>query len=198
MADFDNVSDGDDIVDWVIVELRDAAEDTVVHSTSALLQRDGDVVRLDGDNNLIVGGVTPGDYYLAIGHRSHLKVRSASTLALDGLSSTSYDFTDALAKAYDNGAVTTNDPMFANTDGTYSMFSGDVNLNDKVSYISAGNDRTAILLELGGAGNVINDYSVFDVNLNGKVSYIAGANDRTHILLMLGGAGNVVNAHVTN
>ena len=198
VADFDNVSDGDDIVDWIIVELRDAVEDTVIHSAPALLQRDGDVVRLDGDNNLIVGGVAPGDYYLAVGHRNHLKVRSADPLTLDGVSSANYDFTDALAKAYDNGAVTSNDAMFANIDGTFSLFGGDVNLNDKINYISAANDKSALLVELGGAGNVINDYSIFDVNMNGKVSYISAANDRTAILTLLGGAGNVVNAHVTN
>ena len=49
----DAVDDGDDIVDWLIVELRDVADSvTVLASRAALLQRDGDVVDIDGSSSL--------------------------------------------------------------------------------------------------------------------------------------------------
>ena len=166
-------------------------------SASALIQRDGDVVALDGVSNLQVGGVPAGNYYVAIGHRNHHKVRSSSTLALSS-SNTAYDFTTALGQAYDNPGVTTNDAMFAFADGNYGMLGGDANYDAKTSYIGGNNDRGAILLLLGGAGGVENDYMSEDVNMNAKVSYIGANNDRGSILLMLGSAGGVANAHVTN
>ena len=46
LEDFDYEADGDDIVDWVFLEIRDSA-DAVVSTRSALLQRDGDIIDID-------------------------------------------------------------------------------------------------------------------------------------------------------
>jgi len=52
-SNFDNTADGDDIVDWVFIEVRDGATPaTVVQTKSALIQRDGDIVDLDGSSDV--------------------------------------------------------------------------------------------------------------------------------------------------
>ncbi len=59
------------IVDWVVVELRNpASTSTVVERKAALLQRDGDVVALDGTSALGFCSVA-GSYHVAVRHRNH-------------------------------------------------------------------------------------------------------------------------------
>ena len=63
------------IVDWVFVELRDKSNPALVLDTrAALLQRDGDVVDLDGVSPLRMT-VPIGSYNVAVRHRNHLGAR---------------------------------------------------------------------------------------------------------------------------
>ncbi|MEM1326314.1 MAG: alpha-amylase family glycosyl hydrolase [Bacteroidota bacterium] len=64
---------GDDaIVDWVFVELRSPTDMTQVIATrSALLQKDGDVVDVDGVSPLTFN-VLSGNYFVSVRHRDHL------------------------------------------------------------------------------------------------------------------------------
>jgi hypothetical protein len=63
------------IVDWVFLELRSAVNNTqVVASRSALLQRDGDIVDMNGITPVRFRNVPPGDYFVAVRHRNHLAV----------------------------------------------------------------------------------------------------------------------------
>ncbi len=72
----------DDIVDWVWVELREEQDNTTsVVSRSALLQRDGDVVDIDGRSPLIMRQKR-GKYYIVITHRNHLGVMTATAIQL--------------------------------------------------------------------------------------------------------------------
>lgn len=89
----------DAIVDWVVVELRDALDASVVLSThSTLLQRDGDVVLMDG--------FTPfafqGDAFVALHHRNHLSVMTAAPV--NGSAAGVLDFSDAATVVYDDTA----------------------------------------------------------------------------------------------
>ncbi|MBK6755574.1 MAG: hypothetical protein IPG69_18780 [Flavobacteriales bacterium] len=81
---FGNVpSPPDRIVDWVLVELRDADNPAlIVASRSALIQRDGDVVDLDG-SSAVVMTAEPGNYHVALRHRNHLGVMTAGELPLN-------------------------------------------------------------------------------------------------------------------
>lgn len=75
----------DDIVDWLLVELRDKNDATsIVSKRAALLQRDGDVVDVDGVSAVHFPDVPPDDYYVAIKHRNHLGVMTNSAIALTG------------------------------------------------------------------------------------------------------------------
>ncbi len=96
-ADFDFVADGDDIVDWVFVEIRDNAN-TTISTRSALLQRDGDIVDLDG-GNLKFSAVPNGNYDVVVRHRNHLGNKSATNVSVTKGGVTTYDFTTSAAQS---------------------------------------------------------------------------------------------------
>ncbi len=68
-----NTTGSNAIVDWVDVELRHVDSPNIVrHRTAALLQRDGDVVDVDGVSGIVFPNVSVGDYHVSIRHRNHL------------------------------------------------------------------------------------------------------------------------------
>lgn len=69
----------DAIVDWILIELRDVSNPSIVIAQKAvLLQRDGDIVDHLGVSPFRFTGVKPGDYYVAAKHRNHLGVMTAT------------------------------------------------------------------------------------------------------------------------
>ena len=172
----------DRIVDWVMVELRDANDPTVVVSSRcALVQRDGDVVDLDGSSPVQLAA-DPAAYHVVLRHRNHLGAMTANTFAL-GTTPTSIDLT------------LTNTPMHGTQAlkdiGTVrALWAGDVFGDGQLKYTGAYNDRDPILSRIGGtvATNVISGiYSSEDVNLDGQVMYTGTGNDRDPILVNIGG-----------
>lgn len=82
----------DAIVDWVRIELRDPATPaTVLHTRSALIQRDGDVVGTDGRSPVFFNAVASGNYHVAMRHRNHLGAMTATARSL-GTSVDSHNF----------------------------------------------------------------------------------------------------------
>jgi uncharacterized protein YjdB len=66
------------IVDWVFIQLRSKTDNKLVLATrGALLQRDGDVVDLDGVSGLRFPGIAMDDYYVVVRHHRHLGVMCA-------------------------------------------------------------------------------------------------------------------------
>ena len=171
-----------DVVDWVLIELRDPVFETVFAQAAALLRTDGTITDVAG--NPYVTMVAPQtDWIVSVKHRNHLGVKS--DVAVDFSSgSGSFDFIDGW------GAAPTK--MIALGGNKFALHGGDANENQKVNYLGAANDRTAILTFLGGAGIVKNGYYSYDVNFDGAVKYIGAANDRTSVLTVLGSAGNAV------
>jgi hypothetical protein len=100
-----------DIVDWVLVELRDAANPeaatpaTVVSGwpRAMLIKSDGNIVDLNGNIPSIDSPTVSNNLYVVIRHRNHLDVMSSEPLVLSE-NNFSYDFTDALTKAYGGAA----------------------------------------------------------------------------------------------
>ena len=71
------------MVDYVIVELRDANDNTnIIATRTGVLLRDGSIVDVDGYSDLTFLGVVPGDYFLAIRHRNHLGIMTLNTVSL--------------------------------------------------------------------------------------------------------------------
>lgn len=172
----------DAIVDWVVVELRAAANaQTVVATQSALLQRDGDVVGTDAVSPLLLTAPI-GSYYVALRHRNHLGLMSAVTFALT-TSTTVVDFTMSGTATFGTNA--------RKTVGTKQvLWAGDVTGNGIIAYTGAGNDRDPILVSIGGTvptAVVTGQYSGSDANMDGSIKYTGTANDRDGILVNVGG-----------
>jgi len=178
------VSGNNAIVDWVVLELRDAnTNSTVLASRSALLQRDGDVVDVDG-TSAVSFGLPPANYFMALLHRNHLGVMTASSVAL-GAAPLSVDFTSNATTTYGTDARRSVTGAFP----AELLWSGDVNFDHSLKYVGTGNDRDLILSSIGSSipTNTITGYHMEDVNMDGVVKYVGSANDRDPILFAIGG-----------
>ncbi len=71
------------IVDWVVVEIRDGQDNTnILARQTALLKPDGRVVDTNGFSPLSFA-LSPGNYFVAVRHRNHLGIMTATAIALD-------------------------------------------------------------------------------------------------------------------
>ena len=177
------VSGDDAIVDWVIIELRDNIDPSVLVARRAvLLQRDGDVVELDGVNPVLFSEA-PGAYHVAIRHRNHFGVMTASSVSLGPVVQL-VDFIDPATITFGLDARKELEP------GTMALWAGNARVDSQLKYSGAQNDRDPILVKIGGLipTAVVFGYHVEDVNLNGIVSYAGAGNDRDRILVNLDGS----------
>ncbi len=202
------------IVDWVFVTLLDAtAPATKLQTRAAFVQRDGDIVDVDGVSALSFPIDQNGNYLISVGHRNHLSVRipNASPLNLvENGAAASWDFTTAANKAYSDPTITTNTALIpvtfsgvtkyclrgGNTDGMTNT-----GANGKtIIYSGSGNDKSTILSTALG-GNASSSLTIssanyatlgrFDLNMNGSVIYSGSGNDPIIILNALGGNTSV-------
>ena len=187
----------DDIVDWVWLEIRQANDNTkIVRSQSALLQRDGDIVDLDGVSTIQLNAA-PTNYYVVIKHRNHLGIMSANVITLNN-TMTSVDFTNPTTQTFGTNAQT----VFGIPTGTMAMWAGDVNNDAIVQYSGTTPDSPSILSEvLNNPGNflnfptfVVSGYNTYDVNMDGNTQY-TGTTPDTPIILqnVLAHPGNFLN-----
>jgi hypothetical protein len=168
------------IVDWVLLEVRNnTTPTTIVARRAALIQRDGDVVDLDGISPVSVC-TTAATYRIALRHRNHLGVMTGSGVALS-TTSTLVDFTLSGTSTFGTNARRT-------VGSVRTLWGGNANSNTTVSYSGGSNDRTQVLNTLGASTFLtpLNAYHNSDVTMNGFVSYSGANNDRTQILNTLG------------
>jgi N-acetylneuraminic acid mutarotase len=171
----------DAIVDWVLLELRSSADPTNVLATrSALVQRDGDVVDVDGISPVSFS-LPPGSYHLAVLHRNHLACMTANAFALSA-SPQIVDLSNSTTPAFGTEAR-------KSSGGKMVLWAGDVTFDDLLIYTGQDNDRDPILSAIGGTipTNTITGYHSEDVNLDGIVIYSGQNNDRDPILQNIGG-----------
>ena len=170
------------IVDWVLLELRDPLTPALVlASRAALLQRDGDIVDVNGIDPVTFNGTTPGNYYLAVRHRNHLGIMTTSALAMSPMTPM-IDFTLGSTPTYGTDARTTLGPVSA-------MWCGNVEPDDQLKYTGSTNDRDPILVAIGAIPTAtVTDYLPTDVTLDGVVKYTGAGNDRDPILVNIGGS----------
>ncbi len=169
------------VVDWVLLELRDAANSaTIVRTKAALLQSDGDVVDVDNSSALSIP-LPPGNYFVALRHRNHFGVMTGAAVALSGAPA-SVNFT--------TGALATFGTNAQKTVSTYRVcWAGNTVRNNNIKYTGTSNDRDPVLVRVGSTApnNTVPGYFVEDVNLNGLVQYTGSGNDRDIILVNVGG-----------
>ena len=93
------------IVDWILVELRDAScailatSDRIIRRKAAFLNMDGSIVDMDGISPLAFNYSVTDSLFVVVWHRNHLGVMSATPL-IENLGYYSYDFTDDPDKVY--------------------------------------------------------------------------------------------------
>ena len=182
-------STDDNIVDWVFLELRNTTVspgNTVLQTRSALVQRDGDIVDIDGTSPVTFNNVASANYTIAIRHRNHLGLSSNPATFKPPLGETKstvslVDFTTATdANLYGTSAA------YVNTGGKNLMWGGDANGNVQSKYQGPSNDRAAVLsVLLNNELNTKNGYERSDLNLNGQVKYQGPSNDIAFLLSVL-------------
>lgn len=194
-----------DIVDWVFLQLRDltvSPGNVVLQTRSALIQRDGDIVDVDGVSPVAFNNIANGSYILTVRHRNHLglSIDQVSPRTINETQSTAYT-----ANVIDLRTAT--DPQLFGTTAAYTTAThpvlGTVNLlwggnaNGTVGgltntrFTGLNNDRDYLLLtSLGGVtgATILNVYHAADVNMNKNVRFTGLSNDRDFLLLtVLGG-----------
>jgi len=140
------------MVDWVLVELRDG-EQNPVSATSAFLGTNGYVFSSDGYAGMVLE-VPRGDALsLAIKHRNHLAAISSEEIAFTNRFIT-YDFTTGPDKYLTTNSTTTVES------NVWALVAGDTDGDGKITET----DRLIVSNQIGIAG-----YLQGDVNLDGKV-----------------------------
>jgi hypothetical protein len=172
------------IVDWVFIELRSALDPSeVVATRSGLLQRDGDVVDLDGISPLCFEQTFDGSFYVAVRHRNHIGAMTANPVALTP-AGTTVDFTNTNTDFWENLSafdgfeqVTVNDE--------YALWAGNTNTNTNVIFAGQNNDKNPIFDEVNlNPGNmfslqtfILAGYNLGDVNMDGSTIFAGQNND---------------------
>lgn len=192
-------SDDDEaIVDWVLVELRDASDATnIIHSQSCLIQRDGFIVSTD--LTILTAPVKNGSYHIVVKHRNHLGVMSAASITINETSVTQIDFTNGTVPTYGTNAQTS----FGMPAGVLGMWTGNVNGDVIVQYIGVNSDIPGILSvvlnnfenTLGFSTHIVNGYDNHDVNMDGSIQYTGAPIPDTPFILqnVLAHPGNFLN-----
>lgn len=173
-----SVEGPDAIVDWVVVELRDRVQKkNILFSTAALIQRDGDVVDVDGMSKISVPLKT-GKYFVGILHRNHLGAMIETPIEIENPANF------MLRKLFGS-----NKTPAKFVDGIQVLWPGDANFDGVVRYVGLNNDTETVFETIGGVlpTNVVNGYFGADINMDGEVKFTGTNNDRDIILQTLGG-----------
>ena len=177
------VTGPDAIVDWVMLVLRDPSPPNYGRKSvrMALLQRDGDVVDLDGTSPVRFSrSIAP--YLLEVRHRNHLGIMTAQPLPAAPTGTVHHvDLSSPATACYGTDAQKTIGPIRA-------LWSGNTLQNGQLNYVGTGNDRDPILVRVGNTtpNNTVQGYFSEDVDLNGAVRYMASGNDKDRILINVG------------
>lgn len=144
-------------VDWVLVELRSAANpNTIVAQKAALLLSNGTLRDATGSSTGVTfSGITSGgSYYIALKHRNHVSVMSANPIALPNV--TTYDFSAS------ESAVSNARQLVQVGLGKFALCAGDFDANGVITV----QDYNYFYLQ----NATTNQYSDGDVNFDGTVN----------------------------
>jgi PKD repeat protein len=151
-----------DIVDWILIELRDATSAATATASSRIARQagfllsDGSIVGLNGTGNLHFSNLTiQHSLFVVIWHRNHLPVLSANPLVKSGEVYV-YDFTTSASQAFGTDAQ----KLLAT--GIYGIIGGDANTDGIVNDL----DKTVEWQSDAGSSG----YLSTDVNLDGQAN----------------------------
>ncbi len=152
-----------DIVDWVLVELRDApsaelaTNETVIERKAAFLKTDGSIVDLDGTSPLSFSISISNSLFVVLLHRNHLGIISSQPLVSIN-NSYFYNFTDAVEKAY--GSI----PQKEVDSGIWSMIAADGNADGTINNLD---NESTWSTQTGEAGYKSGDFNM-DTQVDNK------------------------------
>ncbi|MCD4744753.1 MAG: choice-of-anchor J domain-containing protein [Bacteroidales bacterium] len=145
------------VVDWVLVELRDTTDaasatgSTIAAQQAAFVLNDGTITGMDGSSELIFNITIDENLFAVIWHRNHLGVLSANPLVETGGVYT-YDFSTGEGQAY--GGANGHKEIAT---GVWGMFGGDGNADKQIS----NSDKVDIWeTQAGGSGYLSGDFSL--------------------------------------
>jgi len=170
-----------DIVDWVLIELRETAggastatSSTMIGQQAVFVKSDGSIVDLDGTSDPQFSLSVTDDIYMVIWHRCHLGIMSANALTQTGGVYT-YDFSSGLGQVY--GSITAHKDLGG---GVYGMIGGDGNSDGQVGTP----DKVDIWsVQVGNSGYLMSDF-----DMDGNV----GNQDKVDIWMPNAGSGGQV------
>ncbi len=141
-------------VDWVLVELRNAANWDVLEDTKAgFLLSNGSVVNTDGTAISFANAVSGTDYYMVVRHRNHVDIMSSQTVNLPN--TITYDFTTI------GNVMAGSNQVKALGGGVYGLHAGDISADGIISV----EDFNFYKLDL----SQLNSYLDTDISLDGNV-----------------------------
>ena len=131
-----------------------------------LLRNDGWLVSLEGQEDLVLEGITSGSYYIALYHKNHLPIISSQPHFVQDTAMT-YDFTLTATAAM-------GDQQLKELNGKYVMYSGDFDNNGLINNSDynlwkANSSQINVYSIVDADGNgIINslDYNLISINLS--------------------------------
>lgn len=182
----DQLNPDDNIVDWVYVELRSSISpgNTILQTRSVLLQRDGDLVDIDGVSPVYFKDVAGANYTITIRHRNHLAISTnpanfTQPLAL-AVNAVKLDFTSLVA----SNVLGTAGTNYLHAGTANFLYAGNANFNGSVRWSPPFSDKDYILNPVlsGSATSVLtNTYSAGDMDLNRSVRWGPPFSDKDFI-----------------
>lgn len=145
------------MVDWVLVELRDAVYPSIIIARkAAILYVDGWIndINANASSGVQFDGIEKGNYYVVVKHRNHLPLMSASVLSLSE-QVTNYNFSTAANQSYGSQQVWV-------SNNNYAAIAGDTDGNGIINYA----DYTLLAAQNG----MSNGYYAADYSLNKTVN----------------------------
>jgi len=169
------------IVDWVYLELLTATDTIPIASRSALIQRDGDIVDVDGVSPVAFELLPSGNYFLSIRHRNHLGVMTKTVQPFSTSLFGTLDFT--LPGASGTAAFGTH--AMDTIQSRLVLWAGDGNADRKIIYDGIANDRDPVFFDvITDPLNINNNYNHVsfgyyrgDYDLKGSAIYLGSGND---------------------
>ncbi len=167
------------VVDWLLIELRDATDAisatpaTNVDQKAAFLLNDGSVVSTDGSSILSFDHSIIHSLFVVIWHRNHLGIMSSNGVTeTEGIYT--YDFSSTEAQVY--GSADGHKQLAV---GIWGMIAGDGTADGIINSV----DKSEWATQAGTAGYLMNDYS-----MNGQVNnqdkndkWLGNINEQTQV-----------------
>ncbi|MFK7920827.1 MAG: FG-GAP-like repeat-containing protein [Bacteroidia bacterium] len=118
------------VVDWVLVELRDAIDPTIIlDSVAAFIRSNGELINPQGKEAVDFRDFAIGQYHIALRHSNHLSVMTATPITLSA-DAPLLDFSDPATLVYDAGGL-----AMKNDNGVMLLWSGDANKDGTINAV---------------------------------------------------------------